>query len=56
MEEVQNPPAEEAKVEFPEHGAVFEGEHGAEVIVHDTDKEGNVVGWHKELKQEEGDN
>lgn len=37
-------------VEFPEHGSELPNEHGVEVVVHDKDKDGNIIGWHKELK------
>lgn len=43
------------KEETPELAGVPEGteldnEHGTEVVVYDYDEDGNVVGWHKELK------
>lgn len=31
-------------------GTEFPNEHGTEVVVYDRDDEGNVIGWHKELK------
>lgn len=37
-------------VEFPEHGEELENEHGVEVVVHDLNEAGEVIGWHKELK------
>lgn len=38
-------------VEFPAHGTELPNEHGTEVVVHDKDEDGNVIGWHKELKE-----
>jgi hypothetical protein len=31
-------------------GEELANEHGVEVIVYDRDEQGNVIGWHKELK------
>lgn len=41
---------EKPKVEFPEHGEELTTDNGVEVVVHDKDKDGNVIGWHKEVK------
>ena len=41
----------EVEIEFPEHGSEVPNEHGIEVNVHDVDEDGNVIGWHKELKE-----
>jgi hypothetical protein len=38
----------QAAVEFPEHGSTVPTPNGVEQIVHDTDENGNVIGWHKE--------
>ena len=32
-------------------GTELENEHGTEVIVYDYDENGNVIGWHKEIKK-----
>lgn len=47
--EIVETPTEQPVVDevvFPEHGAVLPS---GEVIVHDTDENGNVIGWHKEV-------
>lgn len=31
-------------------GTELPNEHGTEVVVHDLDEAGNIIGWHKELK------
>lgn len=41
----------ELQVAFPDHGSVVRGSDGVEVIVHDHDENGNVIGWHKELQE-----
>lgn len=38
------------KVTFPEEGSIVEGSDGTEVVVYDKNEDGEVVGWHKELK------
>lgn len=35
-----------------EDGQELPNEHGTEVVVYDYDKDGNIVGFHKELKEE----
>lgn len=32
-------------------GHELPNEHGTEVVVYEYDAEGNVTGWHKELKE-----
>lgn len=44
----KKPAVTEPTVNFPDHGTELAGEHGTEVVVHDKDEEGNVVGWHKQ--------
>lgn len=46
------PQNEVQPVEFPDHGSEVSGTDGVEVIVHDKDEDGNVVGWHKEVKED----
>jgi len=58
MEDEKNVDSEAVKievktpVEHPAEGAEFANEHGTEVVVYDKDEDGNVVGWHKELRNE----
>jgi hypothetical protein len=42
------PAVDSTDVSFPDNGSTLEGGDGKETIVHDTDENGNVVGWHKE--------
>ena len=49
----ENTPVEAVEVVHPPEGAEFDNEHGTEVVVYDYDEDGNVLGWHKELKESE---
>lgn len=44
-------PEEQAEKDFghPE-GTEYESEHGTEVVIYDRDEDGNIIGWHKALK------
>lgn len=50
MEESEQSAPSNGGVELIAEGTELANEHGTEVIVHDKDEEGNVIGWHKELK------
>lgn len=52
--EVQSEPTQPEptqNVELLEDGTELDNEHGTEVVVHDMDDKGNVIGWHKELQK-----
>lgn len=40
-------------VSFPDEGSVVDGSDGRELVVYDKNDDGEVIGWHKELKETE---
>lgn len=38
------------EVVFPEHLSELQGTDGTEIVIHDLDEDGNVIGWHKQPK------